>query len=131
MQSNGNRVEKRRSLGPDQNEAVIGFVGWLLPIKGPDHLLKAMDDVWQVHQDASLVLVGKGDMDVDLRTEALKKNATGKVKFLGWREDIDEIIPLFDMLVLPSLNQGMGRVLVEAMAAGKSVVASRLGIQES
>jgi glycosyltransferase involved in cell wall biosynthesis len=127
MQANGNRVEKRRSLGLDQNEAVIGFVGWLLPIKGPDYLLKAMDDVWHEHQEASLVLVGKGDMDVDLRAEARKKNANGKVKFLGWREDIDEIMPLFDMLVLPSLNEGMGRVLVEAMAAGKPVVASRVG----
>ena len=127
MQVNGNRVEKRRSLGLDQNEAVIGFVGWLLPIKGPDYLLKAMDYVWQGHPEASLVFVGKGDLDVDLRTEALKKNGNGKVKFLGWREDIDEIMPLFDMLVLPSLNEGMGRVLVEAMAAGKPVVASRVG----
>jgi glycosyltransferase involved in cell wall biosynthesis len=72
-------------------------------------------------------MVGKGDLDVDLRAEALKKNANGKVKFMGWREDIDEIMPLFDMLVLPSLNEGMGRVLVEAMAAGKPVVASRVG----
>ena len=127
MQGNGNRVEKRRSLGLDQNEAVIGFVGWLLPIKGPDYLLKAMDFVWHGHPEASVVLVGKGDLDVDLRAEALKKNANGKVKFLGWREDIDEIMPLFDMLVLPSLNEGMGRVLVEAMAAGKPVVASRVG----
>jgi glycosyltransferase involved in cell wall biosynthesis len=127
MHANGNRVEKRRSLGLDQNGAVIGFVGWLLPIKGPDYLLKAMDYVWQGHPEASLILVGKGDLDVDLRAEALKKNANGKVKFLGWREDIDEIMPLFDMLVLPSLNEGMGRVLVEAMAAGKPVVASRVG----
>ena len=127
MQANGNRVEKRRSLGLDQNGAVIGFVGWLLPIKGPDYLLKAMDDVWHEHQEAALVLVGKGDLDVDLRSEARKKNVNGKVKFLGWREDIDEIMPLFDMLVLPSLNEGMGRVLVEAMAAGKPVVASRVG----
>jgi glycosyltransferase involved in cell wall biosynthesis len=127
MHANGNRVEKRRSLGLDQNEPVVGFVGWLLPIKGPDYLLKAMDYVWHEHQEASLVLVGKGGMDVDLRAEALKKNANGKVKFLGWREDIDEIMPLFDMLVLPSLNEGMGRVLVEAMAAGKPVVASRVG----
>jgi glycosyltransferase involved in cell wall biosynthesis len=127
MQANGNRVEKRRSLGLDQNEAVIGFVGWLLPIKGPDYLLKAMDDVWRGHPEASLVLVGKGDLDVDLRAEAQRKTTNGKVKFLGWREDIDEIMPLLDMLVLPSLNEGMGRVLVEAMAAGKPVVASRVG----
>jgi glycosyltransferase involved in cell wall biosynthesis len=72
-------------------------------------------------------MVGKGDLDVDLRTEALRKNVNGKVKFLGWREDIDEIMPIFDMLVLPSLNEGMGRVLVEAMAAGKPVVASEVG----
>ena len=79
MQSNGKRVEKRRSLGLDQNEAVIGFVGWLLPIKGPDYLLKAMDYVWHEHPEASLVLVGKGDMDVALRAEARRKNTNGKV----------------------------------------------------
>jgi glycogen(starch) synthase len=51
------------------------------------------------------------------------------VKFLGWRDDIPEIMPLFDIFVLPSLNEdeGMGRVLVEAMAAGRPVVASRVG----
>jgi len=127
MNSNGNRVQKRRSLGLDQNDAVIGFVGWLLPIKGPEYLLKAMDDVWHAYPETSLVLVGKGDLDLALRAEALRKNVNGRVKFLGWRDDVDEIIPLFDMLVLPSLNEGMGRVLVEAMAAAKPVVASRVG----
>ena len=127
MQPNGNLAEKRRSLGLEQKEAVIGFVGWLIPIKGPEYLLKAMDYIWPEHPETSLVMVGKGDLDVDLRAEALRKNVNGKVKFLGWREDIDEIMPIFDMLVLPSLNEGMGRVLVEAMAAGKPVVASRVG----
>jgi len=127
MHSNGNGVKKRRSLGLDQNGMVIGFVGWLLPIKGPEYLLKAMDHIWSKHPDTSLVMVGKGDLDLELRAEALRKNVNGKVKFLGWREDIDEIMPLFNMLVQPSLNEGMGRVLVEAMAAGKPVVASRVG----
>jgi glycosyltransferase involved in cell wall biosynthesis len=127
MQPNGNRVEKKRSLGLDQNGTVIGFVGWLLPIKGPAYLLKAMAHIWPEHPAASLVMVGKGELDVDLRAQALKMNANGKVKFLGWREDVHEIIPIFDLLVLPSLNEGMGRVLVEAMAAGKPVVASEVG----
>jgi glycosyltransferase involved in cell wall biosynthesis len=125
--SNGNMVEKRRSLGLDQNGTVVGFVGWLLPIKGPEYLLKAMEYVWPEHPEASLVFVGKGDLDLDLRTQALEVSANGRVKFLGWRNDINEIMPVFDMLVLPSLNEGMGRVLVEAMAAGKPVVASRVG----
>ena len=127
MKPNGNMVEKRRSLGLDQNGKVIGFVGWLLPIKGPEYLIKAMEFVWPEHPEASLVFAGKGDLDVDLRAQALRMNANGRIKFLGWREDINEIMPIFDMLVLPSLNEGMGRVLVEAMAAGKPIVASRVG----
>ena len=119
--------EKKRSLGLDQNGLVVGFVGWLLPIKGPMHLLRAMEDVWQDHDDTILVFTGKGDLDVDLRAEALRAGANGRVNFLGWRNDIDEIMPLFDIFVLPSLNEGMGRVLVEAMAAGKPVVASNVG----
>ena len=127
IHSNENLAEKRRSLGLGQKEAIIGFVGWLLPIKGPDYLLKAMDFIWPEQPETILVMVGKGELDVDLRAEALRKNVNGKVKFLGWREDINELMPVFDMLVLPSLNEGMGRVLVEAMAAGKPVVASRVG----
>jgi glycosyltransferase involved in cell wall biosynthesis len=127
MQPNGNAIPKKRSLGLSQNGPIIGFVGWLLPIKGPGYLLKAMEYVWSDHPEASVVFVGKGDLDVKLRAETLRMNANGRVKFLGWRQDVDEIMPIFDMLVLPSLNEGMGRVLVEAMAAGKPVVASRVG----
>jgi glycosyltransferase involved in cell wall biosynthesis len=127
MKSNGNMVEKRRSLGLDQNSMVVGFVGWLLPIKGPEYLLKSMEYVWQEYPETALVFVGKGDLDLDLRAQAGQVSANGRVKFLGWRDDINEIMPVFDMLVLPSLNEGMGRVLVEAMASGKPIVASNVG----
>ncbi|CAB1063583.1 hypothetical protein D1BOALGB6SA_8366 [Olavius sp. associated proteobacterium Delta 1] len=126
-QSPVSAVEKKRSLGLDQNGLVVGFCGWLLPIKGPMHLLKAMDEIWHDYEDIVLVFIGKGDLDVDLRTAALKSSANGRVNFLGWRDDVDEIMPIFDIFVLPSLNEGMGRVLVEAMAAGKPVVASNVG----
>jgi len=125
--SNINIIDKKRSLGIGPIGCCIGFVGWLLPIKGPMHLLRAMKYVWQDFGDVNLVFVGKGDLDVDLRSEALSLNQNGKVKFLGWRKDIDEIMQVFDIFVLPSLNEGMGRVLVEAMAAGKPIVASNVG----
>jgi glycosyltransferase involved in cell wall biosynthesis len=127
LHTNGNLAEKKRSLGLGPKETVIGFVGWLLPIKGPEYLLEAMDYIWPKQPDTTLVMIGKGDLDVDLRAEALRKNVNGNVKFLGWRQDIHELMPVFDIFVLPSLNEGMGRVLVEAMAAGKPVVASRVG----
>ena len=120
-------VEKKRSIGLSQDGLVVGFIGWLLPIKGPMHLIRAMAKVWQAHEDTNLLFIGKGDLDVELRAEAMKISANGKINFLGWRSDIDEIMPIMDILVLPSLNEGMGRVLVEAMAAGKPIVASSVG----
>lgn len=120
-------VEKKRSLGLTENGSVVGFIGWLLPIKGPMHLLRAMEDVWQYHNDTILVFIGKGGLWVDLKAEACKNRANGRVHFLGWRNDVHEIMPIFDIFVLPSLNEGMGRVLVEAMAAGKPIVASDVG----
>jgi len=120
-------IEKKRALGLAPNRVVVGFVGWLLPIKGPLYLLKAMQEVWQDYEDIDLVFIGKGELDVDLRAAALKAGANGRVHFLGWRNDIEEIMPLFDIFVLPSLNEGMGRVLVEAMAAGRPIVASDTG----
>jgi glycosyltransferase involved in cell wall biosynthesis len=99
----------------------------LLPIKGPMYLLKAMARLWQSHPEIQLVFVGKGELEDELRTEALRMEASGRVSFLGWRDDIPEIMQLMDIFVLPSLNEGMGRVLVEAMAAAKPVVASRVG----
>ncbi|MCP4352600.1 MAG: glycosyltransferase family 4 protein [Desulfobacterales bacterium] len=107
--------------------AQIGFAGWLLPIKGPMYLLKAMPQVLEKCPDTELVYVGKGDMKEQLQVQAKILGISDKVKFLGWRNDIHEIMPVLDVFALPSLNEGMGRVLVEAMAAGKPVVASRTG----
>jgi glycosyltransferase involved in cell wall biosynthesis len=66
-------------------------------------------------------------MEDRLRTMAGEMGLDGKVKFLGWRDDIHEMMHAFDIFVLPSRNEGMGRVIVEAMAAGKPVVASNVG----
>jgi glycosyltransferase involved in cell wall biosynthesis len=118
---------KKKNLGLDPAAKIIGFAGWLLPIKGPVHLLNAMPAVLQEHPDATLILVGKGNLEPTLRQQANRMGLDGHVRFLGWRDDLREIMPLFDVFVLPSLNEGMGRVLVEAMAAGRPIVASRVG----
>lgn len=122
-----NIEEKKRSLGLDPKGLVVGTVGWLLPIKGPMYLLKAMEGVFKSHPDTSLVYVGKGDLEEKLKKEAVRISVSDKVTFLGWRDDVPEIMQLLDIFVLPSLNEGMGRVLVEAMAAGKAIVASDTG----
>ena len=118
---------KKESLAIAPDDRVVGTVGWLLPIKGPVYLVKAMQQVWQNHPDVKLMFVGKGKLESELKAMADDMGARDRVLFPGWRDDIHEIMPVFDIFVLPSLNEGMGRVLVEAMAAGKPVVASRTG----
>lgn len=119
--------EKRKSLNIKPGDRVVGTVGWLLPIKGPVYLLKAMPQVWQKNPDVKLVFVGKGELESELKAVADDMGARDRVLFLGWRDDVHEVMSVFDIFVLPSLNEGMGRVIVEAMAAGKPVVASKTG----
>jgi len=117
----------RKNIGLEPECLVVGTVGWLLPIKGPLVLLRAMAALRQKIPKARLVYVGKGALARQLKSEAVRLKVADRVLFLGWRDDVHEIMQAFDILVLPSLNEGMGRVLVEAMAAGKPVVASRVG----
>jgi len=125
--SDAGKSEFSRKLGILGRGAIIGTVGWLLPIKGPMILLEAMRTVWAHFPDAQVVFVGKGEMLEPLKARAIKMNASDRVHFLGWRDDIPEVMSLFDLFVLPSLNEGMGRVLVEAMACGKPLIASNTG----
>ena len=125
------RTEKRAELGIPPDSLIIGYVGWLIPIKGVTYLVSAMEKVLEKHPESMLVLVGKGDdmgdEEVHLREQVKKLNLADKVHFWGWRPDVDTIMSCFDIFVLPSLNEGMGRVLVEAMSAGLPIVASRVG----
>jgi len=110
---------------------VVGYVGWLIPIKGVTYLVNAMAEVVHRHPNSLLLLVGKGDEkgeeEIRLKKQVENLGLADNVRFLGWRPDVDEIMGCFDIFVLPSLNEGMGRVLVEAMAAGLPIVASRVG----
>jgi len=125
------RIRKRKELSIPADSLVIGYVGWLIPIKGVTYLVSAMAKVAGKYPESLLVLVGKGDdkgdEEIKLKEQVERAGLEDKVRFLGWRADVDEIMGCFDIFVLPSLNEGMGRVLVEAMAAGLPIVASRVG----
>jgi len=126
-QSRKKRATKRAKLGIDKDSFIVGTVGWLLPIKGPLVLLEAMEKVWKSYPKINLVYVGKGDLEEKLRQGAENSGHTDHLKLLGWRNDVHEIMGIFDCFVLPSMNEGMGRVVVEAMATGCPVVASNTG----
>ncbi|MBI4611288.1 MAG: glycosyltransferase family 4 protein [Candidatus Rokubacteria bacterium] len=117
----------RASLGVPDDAFLIGSVGRLEPVKGHIHLLEAFVRLAPRFPALSLALVGDGELTAALRSLAQRWGVADRVLFLGWRDDPSVLLHAFDLFVLPSLNEGMGRALVEAMAAGLPIVASRTG----
>ena len=122
-----NATVKRKELGLPPEGPIIGTVGRLVPIKGHTWLLRAVPRVLAEFPQASVVLIGDGPLLGELKELADELGITPHVVFLGTRHDIPECLAVLDLFVLPSLNEGMGRALVEAMAVGSPVVATRVG----
>lgn len=120
--------EARSRLGLADKEAfVFGTVGRLTSVKGQAGLLKAFVIVCQKYPRSRLVLAGKGPLEMELRNLAAKLHIDKHVIFLGYRNDIPEVLRTFDVFVLPSFSEGLCLALLEAMAGGIPVIASRVG----
>jgi glycosyltransferase involved in cell wall biosynthesis len=120
-----NNIRKKWNI--DQRAAVIGIVSKLWEGKGHAILLEAFKALKKEMKDAFLVIVGEGDLYDKLVRIANRNGLSDSVLFTGFQLDVSEIIATFDVAVLPSFFEGMGRVLLESMAMGKPVVASRVG----
>jgi len=106
---------------------LVGTVARLVPVKGHRFLLDAIPKVLQRCPEAQFVFVGDGEMRPALEERARRLGLDGRITFAGYREDVPAVLAGMDALVLPSLNEGMGRVLVMAMALGKPIVATKVG----
>ncbi|MDR7544443.1 MAG: glycosyltransferase family 4 protein [Armatimonadota bacterium] len=114
----------REALGIPEGCPVVGCVARLVPVKGVDVLLEAFAGVRSVVPHARLVVVGDGPDRAALEAQARTLHLDGCVTFAGLRRDVPDLMRLFDVVAVPSRNEGMGKVAVEAMAAGRPVVAS-------
>ena len=119
-------AEMRIRLGIPVDALVIGSVGRLIPVKGHIHLVEAVTSVMAERPGALLVFLGEVELRESLQRRASELGILDAVRFLGWRPDVGDVMAAFDIFAFPSLNEGMGKALVEAMAAGKPVVASRV-----
>jgi glycosyltransferase involved in cell wall biosynthesis len=110
---------------------VILFVGRLDRQKGLDWLLTCLPDLLAQLPNFELVLAGDGPQRDALMRQAVQLAVADRVHFLGWRQDIPQVLKRADLLVLPSRYEGMPNVLLEALAAGVPIVATRAeGTQE-
>ncbi len=94
--------------------------GRLVPQKGQAVLLEALSSIPEAH----LVICGVGPLEQELKTLATDYGLTDRVTFAGFRDDLSALMAGADAFVLPSLWEGLGRVLLEAMAVGCPVIAS-------
>ncbi len=121
---------KRRDLGLREELAVLGTVCRLMePKKGLRVLLEAVAQLRKqsAAPGCQLLIVGDGPAYGSLRERAERMGLAPWVVFAGMRRDIPSLLPLMDVFVLPSLYEGFGIAILEAMASGRPVVATAVG----
>lgn len=117
------REDKLKEIGADPQLPVVGTVACFKPQKAPlDFIMMAARVLNKV--PAQFIMAGEGVLREEAEKLADKLKIRNKIHFLGWRKDIEEVIATFDVFVLTSLWEGLPRVIPEAMAEGKPVIAS-------
>lgn len=117
----------RRSLGLDRKGPVIGVVANFLHYKGHQHFLEAWSAVAQRFPEAVALLVGDGPLRPVVEARLETTGLARSVRVLGTHEDVPALLALMDLVVLPSLEEGFSNAILEAMAAGKPVLATAVG----
>ncbi|MCI0439081.1 MAG: glycosyltransferase, partial [Chloroflexi bacterium] len=109
------------------DDVVVGTVGRISAEKGHRSLLEAWHSLIQKRPACRLLLVGDGPERSALERYVAERGLTSTVHFLGTRNDVPEVLRSLDLFVLPSLEDSHPVALLEAMAAGLPVVATRVG----
>jgi len=118
----------RRELGIPSDAMLIGFVGRLVPIKAAHHFLTAAAEVVKTaHRPVYAVVVGDGPQRPQLEQQVREMAVADRIFFLGWRRDLARVYGDIDVLALSSLNEGTPVAIIEAMAARRAIVATRVG----
>lgn len=122
----------RESLGIDPSHLVIGTVAQISRRKGIDLLLEVARRLLAARDDVRFVIVGHTGVEEESFAGQMRKLAqapplAGRVSFLGSRDDIPDLMASMDVFFLPTRAEPFGMVIIEAMAAGLPVVATRTG----
>lgn len=123
-------LAKRQELGLSPNALAIGVIANIRVAKGHQYLLEAFNRIAPHVPQACLLICGfAGDHDLmkTLQRLAAAGGAAGRVWFMNSRNDIPEMLHALDVVVSPSLSEGFSNAILEAMAAGKPVIATRVG----
>jgi glycosyltransferase involved in cell wall biosynthesis len=122
------RREVRGKLGISDEDIMLFTPGRLAREKGLETLFKALARTRAIqNRRLTLVLAGDGPTRAALERRARDLGVRGHVQFLGFRHDIKELLSAADIVVLPSLREGLSVALLEAMSAGQAIIATSIG----
>jgi glycosyltransferase involved in cell wall biosynthesis len=124
LELEGQRIRAELEIGADA--FLVGNVGRLALQKGQRHLIAAMPPLLERVPRAHAVIAGGGDLEEYLQQLAQDVGVANRVHVLGPRKDVPALMHAIDVFAMPSIWEGFGLVLLEAMAAGRPIVASRV-----
>lgn len=127
LRADARRGETRRRLGISPEVPLVGIIARLVPIKDHHTFLEAASDIHRSRPDVRFLIVGDGELRPYLERQVQALGLSQSVIFLGWQRELEPIYADLDLVVLSSLNEGTPVSLIEAMAAGLPVAATRVG----
>ncbi len=122
-------AEVRLEMGARHGDLVILSMARLARDKGLEYLIEAATLLPRTGRPIRIVIAGDGPEREHLEQLAGRLGVTDRVVFLGFREDVGDLLAASDLVVLPSLREGLSIALLEAMAAGKPIIATSIGSQ--
>jgi glycosyltransferase involved in cell wall biosynthesis len=120
------RAAARAALGVPPGAPLVGMIACLKPQKAPEDFVAVAARVRAALPEARFFLAGDGERRQAVEAAARAAGLDGAFQLLGWRRDVPELLAALDVLVLTSRWEGLPRVLPQAMAAGRPVVATNV-----
>lgn len=118
------RVEKRKELEITNDTFIIGHIGRFTAQKNHSFILDIFKNYTEKYPQSVLILVGEEDREKSIRAKAEKIGIIDKIKFLGSREDIPQLLSSFDCILMPSLFEGVSVAMIEEQASGIPLITS-------
>ncbi len=121
------RIAVRRELGLEPDDVAIGVIAQLIPRKGHETLIAAAPRILERHPSARFLLFGRGPGEHALKRRVKDAGLDLQVLFMGFRQDLERVIPSLDLVVHPALMEGLGISLLQAAACEVPIVACQVG----
>lgn len=119
------RNKKRNELKIEKDTLVIGHVGRFVTTKNHAFLVNIFNEMHKKNKNTMLILIGKGPLENSIKKKISMLGIEDSVKLLGQINNTNEIYQAFDILILPSLYEGLGMVAIEAQCSGCPCICSR------